>query len=199
MLDDLDKTLEQLLKRNLPQSVAAQVAVTFAAPDSQFPPSTVKFPAIDLFLYDVRENRELRSNEWTLERRSDGTATKTHPPARVDCSYLITVWPSETSTTPAQDEHHVLGEVMKVLLRFPTIPAVLLQGSLQDQEPPLPTTGLQPGHLQSIAEFWQALGGKPKASLTYTVTIGVTSEAPVDAGVPVTDSQINFRLGLEGK
>jgi hypothetical protein len=30
---------------------------------------------------------------------------------------------------------------------------------------------LQPGRLQSPAEFWQAIGGKPKASLNYSVTI----------------------------
>jgi hypothetical protein len=32
--------------------------------------------------------------------------------------------------------------------------------------------------LQSLAEFWQALGGKPKAALTYTVTIGVSVDVP---------------------
>lgn len=198
MFDDLDNTLQQLLRRELPPTLVSQVTITFAAPDAQFPPASVTLPAIDLFLYDIRENRELRSNEWTVERRSDGTATKSRAPVRIDCSYLITAWASATSTTPAQDEHRLLGEVMKVLLRFSTIPAAILQGSLQGQEPPLPATSLQPGRLQSISDFWQTLGGRPRAALTYTVTIGVVPEAPVKAGAPVVDTQIKFELESEG-
>jgi Pvc16 N-terminal domain len=199
MIDDLDRTLEALLRRELPPNLVAQVAISFATPDDQFPPASVTLPAIDLFLYDVRENRELRNNEWLVERRSDGTVTKTRPSVRVDCSYLITAWPRESSPTPAQDEHWLLGEVIKVLLRHPTIPAGVLQGSLGGQEPPLPTSVLQPGLLQSLGEFWQALGGKPKAALHYSVTIGVEAHKPVDAGPLVRDATFKFRqIGKEG-
>jgi len=198
MFDDLDSILQQLLKREMPPALVSQVTITFAAPAAQFPPSSVTLPAIDLFLYDVRENRDLRSNEWTVERRSDGTASKTRPPVRIDCSYLITAWASDKSNSPVQDEHRLLGEVMRVLLRFSTIPAAILQGSLQGQEPPLPATSLQPGRLQSISDFWQTLGGRPRAALTYTVTIGVVPEAPVEAGAPVVGQLLKFQQGMEG-
>jgi hypothetical protein len=87
----------------------------------------------------------------------------------------------------------LLSEVMKVLLRHPTIPEVLLQGSLKGQEPPLPSSTLQPGRLQSVAEFWQALGGKPKAALNYTVTIGISADRPIETEVPVMNRVV--RLG----
>ncbi len=192
MIDDLDRTLEQLLRAELPESLRSQVAITFAAPDDQFPPAAVTLPAIDLFLYDVRENAELRSNEWRLERRPDGTTFRERAPARVDCSYLITAWASETSTTPALDEHRLLGEVMRILLRHPVVPEGVLQGSLAGQEPPLPVTRLADGRLQSLADFWQALGGKPKAALGLTVTIGVQAVAPVEAGPPVLEKRLRF-------
>ena len=190
MIHDLDKTLHVLLTQELPPELVSQVTISFATPDDQFPPTSVTLPAIDIFLYDVRENRDLRSNEWTVERHSSGTTTKKRPPVRVECSYLITAWPSESAPNPAMDEHHLLGEVMKVLLRHPTIPAGVLQGSLKGQEPPLPGISLQPGRLQSLGEFWQALGGKPKAALNYTVTIGVEVHKPVEAGPPVKDKRI---------
>jgi hypothetical protein len=196
VIDDLDKTLEALLRRELPPALVEQVSISFATPDDQFPPTSVTLPAIDLFLYDLRENRDLRSNEWLVERQSNGI-TKQRAPLRVDCSYLVTAWSSASSTTPALDEHRLLGEVMQALLRHPTIPAAALQGSLQGQEPPLPASALQPGRLQSLAEFWQALGGKPKAALTYTVTIGVEAQPPVEAGPPVTDARFRFRHGVE--
>ena len=62
---------------------------------------------------------------------------------------------------------------MLALLRHTTLPEVLLRGALRSQELPLPAATLQPGRLQSLGEFWQALGGKPKAALNYTVTIAV--------------------------
>jgi hypothetical protein len=196
MIDDLDRTLEELLRLELPPDLVGQVTISFATPDDQFPPSSVSLPAIDLFLYDLRENRELRTNEWQVERR-DGTATRKRPPARVDCSYLITAWASDSSTTPALDEHRLLGEVMHVLLRHPAIPAEVLQGSLQGQEPPLPAAALQPDDLQSLGEFWQALGGKPKAAFHYTVTISVEIAEPVEVGL-VTDARFRLRQTTEG-
>ena len=196
MLDDLDRSLNELLRRELPSGVVQQVSISFAPPDDKFPPSAVHLPAIDLFLYDIRENLELRDREWRLERRSDGTGLKIRPPVRVDCSYLVTAWAANSSSTPAYDEHRLLGEVMKVLLRHPVLPTSVLQGSLQGQDPPLPAVTLLSGQLQSLGEFWQALGGKPKAALNYTVTIGVDALACVETGPLVTDKMLKFRQGL---
>jgi hypothetical protein len=189
MIDDLDRTLEELLRRELPQNLVGQVTISFATPDDQFPPTSVTLPAIDLFLYDVRENRELRSNEWLVERNG-GSVTKKRPPVRAECSYMITAWPSESSTTPSRDEHYLLGEVMKALLRHRTIPAQVLQGSLVGQEPPLPAISLQPSHLEMVGQFWQALGGKLKVALNYTVTIGVEVHKAVEIGPPVIDKRV---------
>jgi hypothetical protein len=205
MIDDLDRTVEELLRRELAPMLVEQVGISFAAPDSDFPPSSVTLPAVDLFLYDIRENTELRNAAWIVERqfkpRDNGeiaqTAIKRRSPVRVDCSYLITAWSSESSTTRALDEHHLLSEVMKVLLRHPILPEVLLQGSLKGQEPPLPSSTLQPGRLQSVGEFWQALGGKPKAALNYTVTIGVVPDRAIETEVPVVDKRLEFSPSLE--
>ncbi|MDX9708730.1 MAG: Pvc16 family protein [Trichloromonas sp.] len=88
MLDDLDRSLNELLRRELPSGVVQQVAIRFAPPDDKFPPSAVHLPAIDLFLYDIRENLELRDREWRLERRSDGTGLK----IRCRCGSTALIW-----------------------------------------------------------------------------------------------------------
>jgi hypothetical protein len=196
MIDDLDRSLEELLRRELPPGLVEQVTISFATPNDQFPPTSVALPAVDLFLYDVRENRELRSVEWRIERKGDGTATQTRPPARIDCSYLITAWPSEGSPTASLDEHRLLGEVMKVLLRHRTLPEASLQGALAAQEISPPAFSLQPGHLQNLGEFWQALGGRPRAALNLTVTLGVQVQDPMDMGKVATDRVIRMRVGV---
>jgi len=196
VINALDETIKALLRRDLPSALAEQVQISFATPDDQFPPQSVTLPAIDLFLYDVRENLELRSNEVYIERRGDGTATRTRAPIRVDFSYLVTAWPSASVPDPAEDEHRLLGEAMRVLLRYRTIPAEVLQGELTGQELPLPVSSLQPGRLQSLGEFWQALGGKPKAALNYQVTLSVEVAKPETVPL-VTDKVINIRLERE--
>jgi hypothetical protein len=201
MINDLDRSLEELLVRELPSELVStdattRVTISFATPDDQFPPTSVTLPAIDLFLYDVRENRDLRTNEWIVDRQSDGTTTRKRPPVRVACSYLVTAWASGSSTNPALDEHQLLGEVMMVLLRHSTLPQEVLQGQLKNQRPPLPAVTLQPGRLQSLGEFWQALGGKPKAALNYTVTIGADIHEPVAAQV-VTEKILKFKVENE--
>jgi hypothetical protein len=195
MINDLDETLSKLLKSKLPSRLAEQVQVSFSAPDDQFPPPSVTLPAIDLFLYDIRENVELRSNEIYFDRKPDGTVVQNQAPVRVDISYLITAWPSQSVADPSEDEHRLLGEVIRALIRYRTIPNEMLQGELASQNLPLPVTTLQPGRLQSLGEFWQALGGKPKAALNYMVTLAMdaSAEKPVDL---VTEKVLKFRMQM---
>ena len=194
MIHDLDKTLEELLKSELPPGLISsgngntQVTISFATPAKDF---SVK-PAINLFLYDVRENLELRDTTWSIER-SNGRGTKRRNPVRVDCSYLITAWSALTGTgngqRPEQDEHRWLGEVMKVLLRHRTIPAAVLQGSLKGMEPPIRTVSLGQSNLQSLGEFWQAMGGTPRPALNYCLTMAVDLDDLVEAGTLVREYQ----------
>lgn len=193
MLNDLDNSLKTLLEKELPADLVGQVTISFESPDRQ---AGQDANAINLFLYDVRENWDLRSNEWHLER-NNGRVTQQPPPARVDCSYLITAWSKipDNQQGKAEQEHLFLGEVMKVLLHHRLLPAGVLQGELEGQEPAVRAKPLQASQLQSLGEFWQAMGSKPKAMLNYTVTISVPVGEPVNLGRPVTD--VRFRFGPE--
>lgn len=184
MFRDLDNSLKKLLEVELLGVLSDSVTIVFDTPDDKFNPPNQR--TVDFFLYDIQENRELRSNEWLLERQSNGIVRQNLPTVRVDCSYMVTAWSGN-----AESEHSLLGEVMKVLLRHPTLPDTVLTGSLAGREPPLPTSTLQPAKLQSLGEFWQALGGKPKAALHYTVTIAVEPFAPLEARL-VTEQQISI-------
>jgi Pvc16 N-terminal domain len=193
MIADLDKTLEGLLKSEL--KGITNLTVSFDTPDDKFQ-AEVAPPTVDLFLYDVRENRELRDNDVIIERTTAGNhliATARRAPVRVDCSYLVTAWGKDP-----KDEHLVLSQVMQALLRYPLLPVEMLQGALVGQEPPLPASALQPGLLQSMGEFWQALGGRLKAALHYTVTIGIDIAA-AEAAPVVTEKVLHFGVNNTGE
>jgi hypothetical protein len=92
MLSDLDATLEALLRGNLPDSLLQNLRISFAAPDDHFPPASVQLPALNLFLFLIQENRELRNREPSFERRDDGSVSKQPASVRVDYHYLVTAF-----------------------------------------------------------------------------------------------------------
>ena len=168
MFHNLDKFLRVLLSHELsPEKV---MDISFDAPDNQFPPSGGTLPAINLFLYDIRENHELRNEERLTETGRDGLQPV---PLYIDCSYLVTAWPREGSNNPAMEEHRMMGEVMQALLLHPTLLSGILQDNPQVGDPQLPATLLQPFRLNNIDEFWQAMGSRPRLALNYTVTLNV--------------------------
>jgi hypothetical protein len=186
MFHDLDSTLTELLTRELPPKLVEQVSISFATPDGQFPPAAVKLPAINLFLYEIQENRELRGAGDLVERQVDGRVLRATAPVRIDCHYLVTAWPKSGVQQPEQDEHRLLGDVMRALLRHKELPREALRGALKDQPLPVRAFLLLSSQQQTRGDFWQALGGKPKAAFNYTVTIAFDVDAPEDIGAAAT-------------
>ena len=169
MIRDLSETLSALLAPALPAA-----DISFERPTDLFQPAQT---TVNLFLYDVRENLELRNNEPVV-RRVGTVAIKEPPPVRLDCAYIVTAWPVGGTDLPLQ-EHRLLSQSLRRLLRFPTIPPEFLRGSLIGQQPPLPTVTARPDGLANPAEFWTALGSRLRAALTLKATIGVTAFDPV--------------------
>jgi hypothetical protein len=224
MIDELSKTLQALLtlrQTSLDQDLkdfferlkkeAPQLASSFARLAEEFPllsNAAVKFdrPAeryegdpsgtVSLFLFDIRENFELRSNEPIIER-AKGEATLRRPPRRVACSYLVTAWYGGAEKDRELKEQGLLSQALQVLSRFSSIPNQLLWGSLRDQQPPLPMVTLAADGLKNPAEFWTALGGKLRAAFAVTVTISMPiadPEAPVKL---VSEREVRVKLQAE--
>ena len=185
MIRDLSLTLQAILddpalNTSFPELAAAQIV--FDRPVETFNPTQT---TIDLFLYDIRENMELRSNEPTM-RRLNGQVELRRPPLRVACSYLITAWPVG-GTDLALQEHRLLSQVLQVLSPYRKIPTQFLRGQMVGQEPPLPMLVAQTDGLREPAEFWTAIGNKLRASFTVMVTIAMEVFAPVPASLVITE------------
>lgn len=179
MLNNLDATLKAILDDSNVSALVRDAEISFDRPSESYNPDKT---TINLFLYDVRENIELRSNEPIIERQT-GTATIRRPPIRFACSYLVTVWiesgvPGEQAML---DQHQLLGEVLKVFCRMPTIDEKYLQNELKTQMYPVPLVTVQGELMRNPAEFWSALGGKLRPSITLTATIAMDPFAPPPA------------------
>jgi Pvc16 N-terminal domain len=159
MIADLSHSLRALLGQpGLPPALAA-AAVVFDRPTEPFAPTQT---TLDLFLHDIRENRDLApsSPQGGARRRA------------LACSYLVTAWPVG-GMEPALQEQELLGEALQVLARYPSIPARFLHGALAGHTPLPQMLPLHPDAMQSTAEFWTSLGTRLRPSLSLTVTLAL--------------------------
>ncbi len=167
MISDLNETIRQLLIQKGAFD-PAEVDISFETPDREWAASINK-PTVNVYLYDVRENHQLRSTEWIVEKDQNGIATRKKNPNRIDLSYLITVW-----TNDIEDAHRLLWHVLQTLSRYPELPVELLSGQLVGQEYRIKTTTAQPnGLFSNPADFWTALDNELKPSINYVVTLAL--------------------------
>lgn len=165
MISDLDETIKQLLIKKGAFD-AGEVDVSFETPNREWSASISK-PTVNIYLYDIRENHQLRSTEWLVEKDENGTATRKKNPSRVDLSYLVTVW-----TNDIEDEHRLLWHVLLTLFRYPSLPTEVMSGQMANQKYPIKAnTGQPDGVVKNPADFWSALDNQLKPSINYVVTL----------------------------
>ena len=208
MIEDLSASIRALLEYELltrGQEVIQNLSISFAQPDESFPPASVTKPAVNLFLYDVREDLKLRHNEWFRYRQMPPASYEARrQPMLMECSYLVTAW-SDSATAAAKDEHTVLSAMIMALRRYNCLPDTLpnkidpagpatriLQGALAGINPLPRAFTIQDGYLQSLGEFWRGMGHGPKPRFNYTVTIAVDVHDPIRSRQV---SRVNMTLG----
>lgn len=194
MIGDLDRTIEKLLQSEF--GVPLPFDLSFSVPEKTFSPVSTNKLTLDCYLYDISEDRDLRSAAPMVREKADGTCDKIAPPVRVKLSYRITAWspaPDSLAVVAAIDEHQLLSNVLKVLLKYPTLPSSALMGSLIGQEPPLPATAISPDGGKNTWDFWNAIGGQLRPSLDYRVTLSMSYLPAISFPMATT-----LRVGLDG-
>ena len=166
VLRALDETLQGLIQRELGGVGVGPVEVTFEAPERDRA-ATWRSPAVNLFLYHLREPELPRDRTWHTSTGNGGGAILDRGPVRVECSFAVTVW-----AQAVMEEHQVLSQVLSILLAYPELPPEMLPPELHVGEPPvaLPTRVAHrkgEGH----SDFWNAIGSPYKLSFEYAVTV----------------------------
>jgi hypothetical protein len=162
VIQDVDDTLKALLVQKVPIDTSA-IDIKFEMPTHDWS-SKLSKPTINAYLYDIRENVELRSNERYLTQNGH-VGTLQQAPVRIDLSYFISAW-----TTDISDEHQLLGQILVALLRFPLLPDDVLQGSMQTQPLPLQAWIARPERMPNPWDFWGHVENRMKSALNYIIT-----------------------------
>lgn len=165
MIQDVDATLKALLVQKVPIDLA-EIDIRFEVPTKEWS-TGVNRPTLNLFLYDIRENLELRSNQ-RLRSGNGGAVTVSPAPVRIDLCYMITAWTADVS-----DEHLLLGRVLTTLLRFPLLPADVLRGALTNQPFAMRAWIAQSERTPNPWDFWGNVEHRMKAGLNFVLTAAV--------------------------
>ena len=139
MIDDLDKTIRQLLTQDMPRVGRGEVEVAFQQPNRDWKRDKA---ALNFFLYDVRQNPLLRQHQRheLLDRENRPMRTNQRiplqrTPLRLDCFYMITAWSGDPL-----DEHRLLTECLMALARYPVLNRYELDEPPDDEQAAPQTT-----------------------------------------------------------
>ncbi len=200
LINDVNETLKTLLTLAFhqmlettatPSSKSAvlpkvNIDITFETPDATFQ-NKLQHPTLNLFLYDLRENLELRASERMHLVTQDPLPSKPangvkysgalyQDPVQVELSYLVTAW-CQASPKKERDENDLLNIAMKTFLQNQQIPESALKGSLQSLTTLPRGYTLRPAYLHSVSEFWSSMG-IPKTMFNYSITVAYEALKP---------------------
>jgi hypothetical protein len=153
----------------------APVSVAFDAPNRPWI-QAVKGVAINLYLFDIRENVQRRDVMYSEIRDEDGKVIERRPPVRrYNLYYNLTVWTPNVGL-----EHQVLACVVAGLGGHERIPDQYLPPALKDSGHAVLmelAQGMKRGMLQNIA-------GELKSSIEIAVTVPIHGKIPLPLAPP---------------
>ena len=164
MIHDVDQLLEKLVRRDALNG--SSVELVFEAPTKDWV-ARRSGPAVDLYLYDIREDLQRRVPAWEDVRGPDGIGHRTAPAA---------------AALPARLPRHGLDPATRGRAPPPVVAAVVLPAQPDDpvgrgsaaarrhRPAGLPRRRAAGGQERSLADIWSALGGELKPSLDLVVT-----------------------------
>ena len=191
MINDLDETIRKLVMTHA-RFDENSVDITFDQPTGDWAAGLTR-PTVDFYLYDIRENLELRNQEWTVERRPDGTGAKRMAPLRYSLSYLVTVW----TQNQVEDEHAILWRVLAALARHPTMPQELLQGEMRGQPYAILAQTAQPSMaIGNMPDLWGVMENQLRPSIDYVVTVAMDRDVAFTGPLVLTK---RIRVGQRGE
>ena len=186
MLADVHQLLTQLLY-TYGQISADEVDVRFEMPTKDWIASLTR-PTVDLYLFDVQENKELRQTTMRTTR-ADGKGYHRMPPRRFDLSYMVSA-----PTTDVGDEHMLLWRVLATLMKHEHFPPDVLPESLRSADPPLRTRILGTDEGPRLLDLWSALETPPHPALLYVVTAPLDLEIEIQSPLVLTRTARYMRM-----
>ncbi len=210
MLNYIDNMLRQLLITQV-AGITSPLQVRFQPPDDDWRTyvSTLGQVALNVYLIEMKENRQMRSC-GRIREINQGTISEKPLPRYVDVHYLITAWDAATpqpAVEPTIVEHELLWDVTTALMNADPLRASAIYSPnplpigfpalIENAE--LPTTILPHEGFGKHAEFWGTMAGQYhpwRPAVLLILTLPVT--APILTTSPMVTTRITEYLLATG-
>ncbi|MGV3344505.1 DUF4255 domain-containing protein [Enterobacteriaceae bacterium LUAb1] len=164
---EVNKALSAILQQYLNPKTSGSIDIRFDLPDVN---STQSTPTVSVFLYDVHEDLQLRQSDPRRLNVSNGSLRPGW--VHLNCNYLITYWETQRAGSdgngpdsgPENPAVQVMTRTLQALLNNRELRGIA--GAYTRIIPPQE-------NLNSLGNFWQSLGNRPRLSLMYSVTVPI--------------------------
>ena len=180
MLLEVHSALQRLLYER-GQISAREVDIQFERPTREQIDKLTR-PTINLFLFDLQENSELRENDFHTRRSSSNSRAERYlPPRYFDLRYMVSIL-----TSAIEDEHLLLWRVLTTLARHRQFPPDLLSEELRAPDRYLTSKVSQEDDGERLSSLWNALGVPPRPAISYILTVPVDMDQVIEAPLVLT-------------
>lgn len=162
----VNQALNKVLQQYLDRESQGNIDIRFDLPDVNSTPST---PTVSVFLYDVHEDLQLRQSEPVRLNVSNSTMRAGW--VNLSCNYLITYWEAQSAAGGKTPESNPDNQAAQVMTK--TLHALLNNRELEGIAGAFTRIIPPQENLNSLGNFWQALGNRPRLSLMYSVTVPI--------------------------
>lgn len=181
MIQDVDDTLKQLLIKRA-KFDETQIDVSFDQPTGEWAGSLTR-PTINSYLYDIRENVELRSRDFHIEKdMQTGKTRRVMAPLRVDLSYIMTAW-----TRNIRDEHALLSRLLGALAPVRVIRPQDAEEALHSQPFDMPIKVALPSEaIRNLPDLWGVMENQLRPAINFVITIAIDLNEVYEAPMVLT-------------
>lgn len=178
MIAETDQALAAVLKGRVIGN--AGIAIAFDPPNRPWI-QALKSPAINLFLFDVKENTQRRDVMYEEIRDENNVlVARRPPPPRVDLHYTVSAWAPSVLV-----EHNILAAVLRCFISMPVLPRDVLPAALKDRPyEVMLTVGTGPRR-----GMFMNVGGDLKGGFELTATVPLPVP-DIPAAPPVKQAEL---------
>ncbi len=123
---------------------------------------------INLFLYKVMENAQLKNLDWQVRR--DNTSQQTPPPLSLNLYYLMTAYATNDPQTGNSSAHEILGDAMRVFYENAMVPEGYLAPGLQDARERIQISHID-FDMEELGQVWNTSGQPFRLSVMYQISV----------------------------
>lgn len=122
MIKKIDTLLKNFLFNELEEPDSSELDFSFTLPNKEWS-GNISQDMISIYLLDIKENLQLRNNEWKRSYTEDDKVQNTKPPVSMDLYYVISIYAKDGDV---EEEHELFTHILTAFYNFFSLEKIYL-------------------------------------------------------------------------